>query len=71
MEDYSQAIGEAAGKIFRLLEKKGATPLNDVKKGSGVEDGPLFNQALGWLAREDKIRFNKEARGLKLTIAGS
>lgn len=48
------AIGETAGAIWRVLSEKG--PLSTAKLIKEV-DAPrdVVMQALGWLAREDKI----------------
>ncbi len=50
-------IGEAAGKVWTALEGKSAG-LNPTQLKSATNlNGDLLNQALGWLAREDKIQF--------------
>jgi hypothetical protein len=47
-------IGEAAGEVWRVLSSKG--PLTTAKLIKAVgEPRDLVMQALGWLAREDKI----------------
>ncbi|HTL48836.1 MAG TPA: winged helix-turn-helix domain-containing protein [Verrucomicrobiae bacterium] len=56
MRDEYNAIGEAAGKIYRALEQ-GEQAVSKLQKASQVSDEALFNQALGWLAREEKVTF--------------
>ena len=66
-EQYIQ-IGEAAGKIYKVLEQGGQKTLVAAQKAAGVSDAQLFNQALGWLAREGKVEF-LDAKGKKTEIA--
>ncbi len=55
------AIGETAGKVWHFLEEAGEANLNQIKKG--VEADPnLILQAIGWLAREDKLVIEKKGR---------
>lgn len=53
-------IGENAGKVWRLLASDNRRwNYYDLKEASGLSDRDL-NAAIGWLAREDKIDFDKE-----------
>jgi hypothetical protein len=55
------AIGETAGKVWHFLDEAGEANLNQIKKG--VEADPnLILQAIGWLAREDKLVIEKKGR---------
>ncbi len=67
MSDAYQVIGETAGKVYKALEKKGAQTLSALQKEVDVE-AAAFNQALGWLAREGKLKFVKEGRGTKVSL---
>jgi Winged helix-turn-helix domain (DUF2582) len=54
-----QSIGETAGKVWDFLNQKGES--NIIQLMQGVEaDAGLILQAIGWLAREDKIRIEKK-----------
>jgi hypothetical protein len=55
------AIGDTAGKVWRFLEGKGEANLSQLKKGVAA-DPNLILQAIGWLAREDKLRVEKKGR---------
>lgn len=55
-------IGEAAGVAWRALEKKGPMSLGKLREECGLS-AARANQALGWLAREDKIAFETDERG--------
>ncbi len=54
-------IGETAGKIWHFLDKVGEANLNQLKKGVPA-DPNLILQAIGWLAREDKLVIEKKGR---------
>lgn len=69
MQEQNQVIGETAGKIYRALEKGGAMEASSLQKEINVSDSALFNQALGWLAREDKIDFRKKGKAWTVSLA--
>ena len=71
MQKKYNSIGEMAGKIYRALEKNG--PMEDaaLKKEVEITDTNLFNQAIGWLAREDKINFEKKGKTSTLSLAAA
>jgi hypothetical protein len=54
-------IGETAGKVWKFLEEKGEANLTQMKKGVKA-DPNLILQAIGWLAREDKLQIEKKER---------
>jgi len=56
-----QSIGDTAGKVWKLLNEKGEATLSQLKRGVKV-DPNLILEAIGWLAREDKLRIEKKAR---------
>ena len=62
MQEHCRTIGETAGKIYRVLEKRGCQTAVELHHEIRIQDDDLFNQALGWLAREGKISFEKEGR---------
>ena len=49
-----EEIGVVAGAIWHVLDTNGEMTLTKLKKEVKAE-GPLFDWAIGWLAREDKI----------------
>jgi hypothetical protein len=53
-------IGKTAGKVWETLQKNGPLPISQLPKKVKERDVVVY-QALGWLAREDKITY--EARG--------
>lgn len=52
-------IGENAGIVWRTLESKGRLNFEGLQSETGL-DMPVLFAAIGWLARENKISFNKE-----------
>ncbi len=64
-----QPIGETAGKVWRLLNENGEASLSQLKRS--VEADPnLILQAIGWLAREDKLRIEKNRRSVIYSLKG-
>ena len=61
------AIGETAGKVWKFLDEKGEVTLNQMKKGIKA-DPNLILQAIGWLAREDKLIIEKKDRFLTYSL---
>jgi hypothetical protein len=54
-------IGETAGTIWQILNTKGSLTIAKlVKEIEAPRD--VVMQGLGWLAREDKISIDEEAR---------
>jgi hypothetical protein len=54
-------IGETAGTIWQILNAKGSLTIAKlVKEIEAPRD--VVMQGLGWLAREDKIAIDEEAR---------
>jgi hypothetical protein len=54
-------IGETAGMIWQILNSKGSLTIAKlVKEIDAPRD--VVMQGLGWLAREDKISIDEEAR---------
>ncbi len=60
MDEVCLYVGEAAGHVYRLLEKGGSnmTNIKKVLKESGF-DSQMALMAIGWLARENKICIQK------------
>lgn len=70
MQERHNEIGETAGKIYRILEQKGPQPFTNLQREADVRDEALLNQAIGWLAREGKIEFQKKGKGYGVALAG-
>lgn len=65
----SEEIGTMAGAIWQALEANGEMTLSKLKKELNAES-PLFDWAIGWLAREDKIVLTAEKRSVRVCLKG-
>ncbi len=62
-----EQIGETAGEVWRLLESDGPLALTKlVKEIDAPRD--VIMQAVGWLAREDKVWIEEEGRARVLHL---
>jgi hypothetical protein len=61
-ESCTMQIGETAGAVWRTLSEQG--PLSCAKLAKEI-DAPrdVIMQAIGWLAREDKVSIEETPRG--------
>ena len=61
-------IGETAGDVWQLLDQDGQTKISQlVKQIDAPRD--VVMQAVGWLAREGKIRIEEESRSRVIYLA--
>ncbi|MCA9136012.1 MAG: winged helix-turn-helix domain-containing protein [Planctomycetales bacterium] len=61
------AIGLVAGEVWQTLDQGGEQTLTGVKKKVEAP-GDLVTAAVGWLARENKLRFVQSGRTTKVTL---
>lgn len=59
--DVQTEIGFAAGDVYRYLSEHGETNLTALTRAL-AHPNRRIDQALGWLAREDKVAFHKVKR---------
>lgn len=64
-----EAIGDAAGKVWRYLEAQGSRSVSQIQRDTRLSQS-LTYLALGWLALEDKVRFAQERRALLVSLEG-
>jgi hypothetical protein len=64
---YQDAIGETAGTVWKTLGARGRVALTTLPKLLD-RDSALVQQAVGWLARERKVEFEKEGRALYVRL---
>ena len=62
-----EQIGETAGLVWSTLEEEGMMSLAKLSK---AVDQPrdVVMQAVGWLAREDKVEIEESSRGRVITL---
>lgn len=63
-------IGETAGKIWKVLKKKGELNVTQLPKVLNEKSAVVY-QALGWLAREDKIDYKIKAAKTFVSLSES
>ena len=54
-------IGKTAGLVWKQLAKNGKSSLASLQTQTKTNP-EMLNQAIGWLARENKIHINKDAK---------
>ncbi len=54
-------VGETAGLVWHILSQNGSLSVAKLVKATG-EPRDVVMQALGWLAREEKIQIEEEGR---------
>jgi hypothetical protein len=62
-------IGETAGAVWRTLNEQGPMSLAKLVKAVGGPRDTVM-QALGWLAREDKISIEDQGRSRVVSLRG-
>jgi len=63
-------IGKTAGEIWKILKKKKEVNVAELPKLVN-EKSALVYQAIGWLAREDKIEYQTKAAKTFVSLAES
>ena len=61
MESVVDQIGDTAGTVWRILQERGPLTMAKLVKAVG-EPRDSVMQALGWLAREEKICIEEDGR---------
>ena len=65
----NEEIGTMAGGIWQTLEANGEMTLAQLKKELKAAS-PVFDWAIGWLAREDKIELERDKRSIRVWLKG-
>ena len=55
-----EKAGETAGKIWTVLNEKGAMTLKQIKKAAKINEKDFY-LGLGWLLREDIVTIDEES----------
>jgi len=66
--DDEQHTGLAAGKIYQVLKENGEMPYPVIRQKTGLWSEPFY-EAMGWLAREKKIRRSQDATTFYAALA--
>jgi Mn-dependent DtxR family transcriptional regulator len=59
-DEMKEEIGETAGKIWEILKKKNEVNIAQLPRLLNKKSAVVY-QGLGWLAREDKVEYQKKA----------
>ena len=62
-------LGENAGKIYEFLRGKSQVSTGSIVRGTNLTPQEV-DRALGWLAREGKIRIENDKKGELVTLTG-
>lgn len=62
-----EIIGETAGKIWDTLHEGNAVSISRLPKMVGEKDAVVY-QALGWLARENKVEYRTKANRTMVSL---
>jgi hypothetical protein len=62
-----EQIGDAAGQVWHYLNEHGPTALSRLVKDVDVPRDVVM-QAIGWLAREDKVTIVAESRSKTVSL---
>lgn len=62
-----QQIGATAGKVWDVLKEKKELTISQIPKAVKEKDALVY-QALGWLAREDKIQYHTKGNKTLVTL---
>lgn len=60
-------VGHAAGRVWQLLAGQGPQTIAALKKGAGGSPDMVM-AAVGWLAREGKLAFRPNGRGMQIAL---
>ncbi len=63
----NEQIGEAAGQVWHCLEENGRLSLAKLTKELELPRDTVM-QAVGWLAREDKVELEESSRGRVISL---
>ena len=64
-----QEIGAIAGAVWEALNGKEGVTLPVLRKQIDCKN-PMFDWAIGWLAREDKIEITRVKRSYQVRLRG-
>ncbi len=63
----SNTIGDAAGTVWKYLDKNGPSSVNKVTTETGINKNEV-QRAIGWLCKEDKLSIEMVGRAETLSL---
>jgi hypothetical protein len=70
MVEVEVVYGKNAGAVWRTLNEKGQLGIRDIAKQTKLSAIEV-NGALGWLARENKVRLLEKGKKILYELSGS
>jgi len=67
LTNLSCEIGETAGAVWRVLDERGSASLTELVKQVDAPRDTVM-QAIGWLAREEKVALEQDGRKKIVTL---
>lgn len=64
----TSTVGQAAGQVWQFLRDEGKSSVSAIERGVDAS-GREVQMAIGWLAREGKVEFSDESRGLYISLS--
>jgi Mn-dependent DtxR family transcriptional regulator len=62
-----EVVGQTAGRVWELLKKNHEMTISQLPKALKQKDTVVY-QAVGWLAREDKIEYHTKGNKTVLSV---
>jgi hypothetical protein len=62
-----ETIGETAGHVWNFIRSNGECSLTALERGVKAPK-PMVSMAVGWLAREGKIKVKDEKRAVRISL---
>jgi hypothetical protein len=69
MQSMVDTIGENAGQVWDVISRNGPLSVAAITKQTKLKAAEA-NQAIGWLAREDKLIFEGKGSKVKIGLKG-
>jgi len=63
-----EKIGTDAGNIWKVLDEEGAKGIKELKKLTKLTEKEVY-AAIGWLAREEKLIFDKKEDDTEVSLS--
>lgn len=63
----NEAIGDAAGKIWKFLNENGEASVTKITSETGINKNDI-QRSIGWLLKEDKLLIELKGRAETLSL---
>ncbi|MCF7967536.1 MAG: winged helix-turn-helix domain-containing protein [Methylococcaceae bacterium] len=66
--EFNRGLGVAAGQVWKALSETGQASATKLSEATGLDRNEI-QRAIGWLAREDKIRVERKGKNEFFSLA--